>query len=70
MNASNIDASTQKRALHLFTLCAFAITQPLLTALMQQNVYLHDQQFGWIEIGVLLAVLMIVLPLCVVAASK
>ena len=64
------NANEKERALHLFTLCAFAVTQPLLEALSHQTVYLHDQQFGRIEIGVLLFVLMVVLPLGVVGADK
>ena len=63
-------ASEKERTLHLFTLCAFAVTQPLLEALSNQTVYLHDQQFGWIEIGLLLFVLMIVVPLAFVGADK
>ncbi|MEI8017937.1 MAG: sulfatase-like hydrolase/transferase [Schlesneria sp.] len=63
-------ASEKERTLHLFTLCAFAVTQPLLEALSHQTVYLHDQQFGWIEIGLLLVVLMIVVPLGFVGADK
>lgn len=51
------------RTLHLMTLCSFAITQPLLTALGRQSVYLNDQRFNWIEIGVLLTMLVFVLPL-------
>ncbi len=62
-------ASEKERTLHLFTLCAFAVTQPLLEALSNQKVYLHDQQFGWIEIGVLLFVLMIFVPLAFVGAD-
>lgn len=50
------------RTLHLFTLCAFAFMQPLLTAVAKQTVYLHDQQLGWSEMGVLLVVLMLFVP--------
>jgi hypothetical protein len=55
------------RILHLFTLCAFAIGQPILTALSGQAVYLHDQKFGLIEISLLLVTLFLLVPLsCVV----
>ena len=62
--------SAKERTLHLFTLCAFAVTQPLLAALSKQSVYLHDQRFGRIEIGVILFVLTIAVPLCVVGVDK
>ena len=72
--SANLQPTTKARAgertLHLFTLCAFAVTHPLLEALSQQTVYLHDQQFGWIEIGVLLFVLMVAVPLFVVGLDK
>ena len=42
------------RALHVFTLCGFAFTVPILTAFARQPVYIYDQQFGWTEIGGLL----------------
>ena len=64
------NAGEKERTLHLFTLCAYGVTQPLLEALSHQTVYLHDQQFGRIEIGVLLFVLMIVVPLGAVGADK
>ena len=68
MNFTKIPAIAQRlRALHLFSLCAFAVTQPLLSALSRQTVYLHDQNFGGLEIGSLLAILMLLLPLGVVA---
>ena len=51
------------RSLHVFTLCGFAFTAPILTAFVRQPVYIHDQQFGWTEIGALLIVLTICLPL-------
>ncbi|WP_373649277.1 sulfatase-like hydrolase/transferase [Schlesneria sp. DSM 10557] len=54
---------TMKRAVDLCTLCAFGITQPLLTALAKQTIYLHDQQVEWREVAVLLLLLVIVLPL-------
>jgi len=55
------------RVLHVLTLSAFAFTQPLLAALIQQTVYLNDQQFGWLEITCLLLVLMVLVPFsCVV----
>jgi hypothetical protein len=51
------------RSLHVFTLCGFAFTVPILTALTRQSVYIHDQHFGWTEIGALLIALTICLPL-------
>ena len=55
------------RVLHLFTLCGFAFTEPVLTAFAQRTVYIHDQQFSWIEIGLVLAVLTILIPCSIVA---
>ena len=55
------------RVLHLFTLCGFAFTEPVLTAFAQRTVYIHDQQFSWIEIGIVLAVLTILIPCSIVA---
>ena len=51
-----------QRTLHLFALCAFAFTEPLLGALARQTVYLHDEQFGAVEFGVLLFALAFVVP--------
>lgn len=51
-----------QRTLHIFTLSGFAITQPLLVAVAQQTVYLRDQQIGWLEVGLLLTILMLVIP--------
>jgi hypothetical protein len=51
------------RALHVFTLCGFAFTVPVLGALARQQVYIYDQQFGWTEIGAFLIGLTICLPL-------
>lgn len=70
------DRSTPKssrhglRSLHVFTLCGFAFTEPILTAFVRQPVYIHDQQFGWTEIGALLVVLTICLPLGFVLADR
>ena len=58
------------RTLHLCTLCAFAFTQPLLTAVAKQTVYLHDQQFGWTEMSVLLVVLMVLVPAVFVVLDR
>ena len=58
------------RALHIFTLCSFALMQPILVALAGQTVYLHDQQVGWLQIAVLLAILMLVLPIGFLAADQ
>ena len=55
-------SSLFQRTLHLFALCAFAFTEPLLGALARQTVYLHDEQFGAVEFGVLLFVLVLVVP--------
>jgi hypothetical protein len=58
------------RALHVFTLCGFAFTAPILTAFARQPVYIHDQQFGWTEIGALLFGLTICLPLGFLLADR
>ena len=58
------------RALHLFTLCSLAFTQPTLTALARHTVYLHDQKIGWAEIGALLVVLSLFIPIIVVAVDR
>ena len=52
----------RQRTLHLFALCAFAFTEPLLGALSRQTVYLHDEQFGAVEFGAVLFMLAIVIP--------
>ena len=67
MTDSNVCKPTSQsfpfqRMLHLFALCAFAFTEPLLGALARQTVYLHDEQFGAVEFGVLLFVLALVVP--------
>jgi hypothetical protein len=58
------------RSLHVFTLCGFAFTAPILTAFARQPVYIHDQQFGWTEIGALLIGLTICLPLGFLLADR
>jgi hypothetical protein len=58
------------RSLHVFTLCGFAFTVPILTALARQPVYVHDQQFGWAEIAGLLIGLTICLPLGFMLADR
>jgi hypothetical protein len=58
------------RSLHVFILCGFAFTVPILTALASQPVYIHDQQFGWAEIGTVLIGLTICLPLAFVLADR
>ena len=58
--------SPRLRALHIFTLCAFAFTQPILAALSRQTVFLHDQEIGWSEFAAVLIVLMLGLPSCCV----
>ncbi len=65
--ASNISKSgsrstRQQRTLHLFTLCAFAFTEPLLGALARQTLYLYDEKFGIVEFGAVLFGLVIVVP--------
>jgi hypothetical protein len=52
-----------ERALHIGVLCAFAFSEPLFAALTQQFVYLHDLQAGWFEIGSVLLLLSVVIPL-------
>lgn len=59
-----------QRSLHIFALCAFAITQPILVALIKQTVYLHDQQMGWLQIGVLLAILTLIVPSAAVLLDR
>jgi hypothetical protein len=58
------------RSLHIFTLCGFAFTVPILTALAGQPVYIHDQQFGWAEIGTLLIGLTICVPIGFALADR
>lgn len=60
----------ERRALHIFSLCGFAITVPILTAFSRQPVYIYDQQFGWAEIGAFLIGLLICLPLGFVLADR
>ena len=57
------------RILHLFALCSFAFTEPLLTILKTQSVYIQDQQVGWAEISVVFAALLIGVPLLAMAAD-
>ena len=57
---------TVKRVTDICMLFAFGVTQPLLSALSRQTVYLHDQRVEWLEVGVLLLLLLLVLPLCFV----
>ncbi len=52
-----------ERPLHIGVLCAFAFSEPLFAALTQQFVYLHDLQAGWSEIGSVLLLLLVVVPL-------
>jgi hypothetical protein len=52
-----------ERPLHIGVLCAFAFSEPLFAALTQQFVYLHDMQAGWFEIGAILLLLTVVIPL-------
>ena len=56
-------AVTVKRTADICTLFAFGVTQPLLSALSRQTVYLYDQRVEWLEVGVLLSLLVLVLPL-------
>lgn len=51
-----------ERVLHVWTLCAFAFSEPLFAALTQQFVYLHDLKAGWYEIAYVLLMLMVVVP--------
>lgn len=59
-------SSPRLRMLHIFTLCAFAFTEPILAALSRQTVFLHDQEIGWSELAAVLIVLMLGLPSCCV----
>ena len=54
--------SPRLRALHVFTLCAFAFTEPILATLSRQTVFLHDQEIGWSELSAVLIVLTLGLP--------
>lgn len=51
-----------ERVLHVWTLCAFAFSEPLFAALTQQFIYLHDLKAGWREIGYVLLLLMVAVP--------
>lgn len=51
-----------ERALHICVLCAFVFSEPLFFALTQQFVYLHDLEVGWGEIGYVLLLLTVVIP--------
>ncbi len=56
----------RQRALHIATLGAFAIAQPLLALLPKRDVFLHDFQPRWPEMIGLVVILIVVLPaLCV-----
>jgi hypothetical protein len=61
-DVANGKQSQQMRMLHLWTLASFAFTQPLLSALVRQTVYLHDQQFGWLELSSLMLILVFMVP--------
>lgn len=54
--------SPQVRALHVVTLSAFAIAQPLLSLLPKRTVFLHDFQPRWPEMIGLAVIVMVVLP--------
>ncbi|WP_010588064.1 sulfatase-like hydrolase/transferase [Schlesneria paludicola] len=70
--AANIERSNliSVRTMHLFTLCSFAVSGPLLTAFSRQTVYIHDQQFSTLEIGVMLLALVLVIPVIVVLLDQ
>ena len=51
-----------RRILHFFTLSAFGIAQPLLTAIPVRPVFLHDLQPRWTETVLFVVGLMVVLP--------
>lgn len=55
-------ARAPRRNLAVFTLSAFAITQPLLSVLLERDVFLHDLQPGWPELIGLVFVLMVLIP--------
>ncbi len=63
-------SSPRLRVLHIFALCAFAFTGPVLTALSQQTVFLRDQEVGWTELTAALLVLMLGLPVCCVLLDR
>lgn len=58
------------RTLHIFALCGFAFTQPLLVALLRQTVYLHDQNVGWLEVAILMSILLLIVPVGFVAIDR
>lgn len=62
--------SPRLRALHVSALCAFAFTEPILSALSAQAVYRHDQKMGWIEFGAVLIVLTLAVPLIAVVLDR
>src|SRR6478735_4138015 len=72
MTATNLKQVTPSkspfglRTLHIFALCAFAFTQPILIALIQRAVYIYDGNYDWFEISALIGVLSILLPLAIV----
>ena len=51
-----------ERAWHICVFCAFAFSEPLFEALTQQFVYLHDLNAGWVGIGYVLFLLMVLIP--------
>lgn len=51
-----------ERLWHICVLSAFAVTAPLLQALLRQTTFLHDRQVGLTEGAALLAVLLLALP--------
>lgn len=56
------EGSRLLRATHIWTLCAFAFSQPVFVALTQYFVYLHDLEATWVEIGYVLVVLAVLIP--------
>lgn len=55
-------APAPRRNLAVFTLSAFAIAQPLLSVLLERDVFLHDLQPGWPELIGLVIVLLVLIP--------
>ncbi|MBS0202059.1 MAG: sulfatase-like hydrolase/transferase [Planctomycetes bacterium] len=67
LNESLRKTFSAERALHIAVLCAFAFSQPLYAVLTQQFVYLHDLDAGLVEVGFVVLLLTILLPLAWIA---
>lgn len=59
-----------ERSLHISVLSAFAFSEPIFAALSQQFVYLHDLGAGWFEVGFILLVLTVGVPVAWILLDK